>query len=78
MPRMRGDQFHDELINNPDFKKIPFIFLTALVNKDLMVERKRKGAVAYLNKPVDEADLILTVDLNMNKYMEFNCHLLDG
>ncbi|HEQ70847.1 MAG TPA: response regulator, partial [Spirochaetia bacterium] len=30
LPGMKGDELHDQLQRNPEFKKIPFIFLTAL------------------------------------------------
>lgn len=71
MPVMRGDEFHNELVNNPDFKRIPFIFLTAIADKSIIAERKRKGAIAYLGKPIDGEDLLLTIDIHLSKYMEF-------
>lgn len=71
MPVMRGDQFHDELVNNPDFKRIPFIFLTAITDKSIIAERKKKGAIAYLGKPIEENELLVTVDVHLMKYMEF-------
>ncbi|HEQ72325.1 MAG TPA: GGDEF domain-containing response regulator, partial [Spirochaetia bacterium] len=54
----------------PEYNKIPFVFLTAIEDRNVILERKRKGAVAYLVKPVDEADLLLTVELHLKKYME--------
>lgn len=71
MPVMKGDQFHDELVNNPDFKRIPFIFLTAIADKSIIAERKKKGAVAYLGKPIDENDLQVSVEIHLMKYLEF-------
>ncbi len=70
MPGMRGDEFHDRLCNSPDFAQLPFIFLTVLNNKDFIRERKQKGAIAYLLKPVEESELILTVNLHLKRYME--------
>ncbi|MEN8907165.1 MAG: diguanylate cyclase [Clostridiales bacterium] len=75
MPIMCGDKFHDELVNNPDFKKTPFIFITAIVGKNILLERKKKGALAYLNKPIDESELILTVEMHLTKYMELKSTL---
>ncbi len=75
MPNLRGDQIHDELAGNPDFRKIPFVFLTAVADKNIVLERKKKGALAYLGKPVDEADLILTIELHLAKYMELKSTL---
>ncbi|OPZ88745.1 MAG: Sensor histidine kinase TodS [Firmicutes bacterium ADurb.Bin419] len=75
MPNMKGDQFHDELISNPDFKKTPFIFLSALTDRKLILDRKRKGAIDYLNKPVNEAELILSLDIHLQQYMELKSTL---
>ncbi len=71
MPHMRGDVFHDNLITNPDFKKIPIIFVTALADRSLLIDRQRKGAIAYLGKPIDEDEFITTIDIHMSKYMEY-------
>ncbi|MBI9098845.1 MAG: diguanylate cyclase, partial [Spirochaetaceae bacterium] len=71
MPRMRGDAFHDNLISNPDFKKLPIIFVTALADRNLLIDRQRKGAVAYLGKPIEEDEFITTIDIHMKKYMEY-------
>ncbi|MBN1396913.1 MAG: carbohydrate binding domain-containing protein, partial [Bacteroidetes bacterium] len=40
MPAMKGDEFHNELIDNPKYKKIPFIFLSAIADEDLIIERR--------------------------------------
>ncbi|MBN1798761.1 MAG: diguanylate cyclase [Spirochaetales bacterium] len=71
MPNMKGDEFHNELISNPKYKKIPFVFLSAIADKDLIIERRQKGANAYLKKPIDEKILILTVEENIKKYFEY-------
>ncbi|HEY1406915.1 MAG TPA: diguanylate cyclase [Spirochaetota bacterium] len=70
MPKLRGDELHDMLHNNPDFRHIPIIFLTAMVNRELMLDRKQKGAIAYLGKPIDENEFMITVDLGIHKHME--------
>jgi diguanylate cyclase (GGDEF)-like protein len=69
MPGMRGDQLHDTVYNDPAFKLMPFIFLTAINSKELIKERKEKGAIAFLVKPVEESDLVLTVDTHLKRYM---------
>ncbi len=71
MPHMKGDEFHNELINNPTYKKIPFVFLSAIADEDLIIERRQKGATAYLKKPIDEKILIITVEENIKKYFEY-------
>ena len=75
MPHMRGDEFHDEIVNNPDFKRTPFIFVTALADKHVIIERKKRGALSYLTKPIDKDDLLATVELHMKKYMDFKATL---
>jgi diguanylate cyclase (GGDEF)-like protein len=71
MPKMRGDELHEQLLSNPDFRRTPILFLTAMMDRDLMLERKRKGAVAYLNKPIDERELLVTIDIHMKRFMEY-------
>ncbi|HEQ71292.1 MAG TPA: diguanylate cyclase, partial [Spirochaetia bacterium] len=71
MPNMRGDQFHDEIVENPKFKEIPFIFLSAIADDTIMLERRKRGASAYLKKPIDEKILLLTVEENINKYFDY-------
>ncbi len=53
MPGMKGDKLHDRLAANPRFKKVPFIFLSAVADKKLITERREKGAAAYIKKPID-------------------------
>jgi diguanylate cyclase (GGDEF)-like protein len=71
MPNMKGDAFHDNLIGNPDFRKLPLVFVTALADRSLLIDRQRKGAIAYLGKPIDEDELITTVNIHMQKFMEY-------
>jgi DNA-binding response OmpR family regulator len=54
MPEMDGTQLLAEIqLNYPDFAATPFIFLTALSGKEVMLEALRAGADDYLVKPVD-------------------------
>lgn len=71
MPGMKGDQLQNELAGNPELQLIPFIFLTAISDRSVSIQRKRKGAVAFLSKPIDEDDLILTVELHLRKYFDY-------
>jgi len=71
MPNLRGDDFHDEIITNPDLNKIPFIFLSAVVDKNLIFKRKKMGASAYLNKPIDGGNLLITVEYHIKKYFDY-------
>jgi diguanylate cyclase (GGDEF)-like protein len=71
MPDFTGSKVHDAIVDNPKYKQIPFIFLSAVSDKNLINERRRRGANAYLKKPIEEKDLLLTIHLHLNKYFEY-------
>jgi len=71
MPNMRGDAFHDELLSNPKYRNIPFVFLSAIADDKLIMERRLKGACAYLKKPIDDTELFFTVEQQLKKYFEY-------
>jgi len=71
MPKMKGDYFQEELRNNPYFQNIPFIFLSAIADKNLILERRQKGASAFLKKPIDKDEFKLVVEQNIINYMDF-------
>jgi len=54
MPEMDGHQLFAEIqMNHEQLSNIPFIFLTALSDKENMVTALKSGAADYLTKPVD-------------------------
>jgi DNA-binding response OmpR family regulator len=54
MPEMDGTELLAELqINYPQFSNMPFIFLTALADREKMLEGMRAGADNYMTKPID-------------------------
>jgi DNA-binding response OmpR family regulator len=54
MPEMDGTQLLAEVqINHPELSNMPFIFLTALADREKMLEGLRAGADNYLTKPID-------------------------
>lgn len=54
MPEMDGHQLFAEIqINHEQLSNIPFIFLTALADKENMLTALKAGAADYLTKPVD-------------------------
>jgi diguanylate cyclase (GGDEF)-like protein len=71
MPQMRGDELHDIMAANPIYKHTPIVFLTAILDREHMLERKRKGAVEYLGKPIDEQELVIVVNQHISKFMTF-------
>lgn len=50
MPGMNGIEFRKYLIGNPDFKDIPFVFLSYITDQDLMSEGLDLQAVDYVVK----------------------------
>lgn len=54
MPEMDGHQLLAEIqVNYPDFSNIPFIFLTALADRQNLLAGLKAGAADYLTKPID-------------------------
>lgn len=63
MPEMDGTQLLAEIqLNYPELAATPFIFLTALSDKDVMLEALRSGADDYLVKPIDFDVLMAKVE----------------
>lgn len=71
MPYMNGEEFHDEIIVNPNNTFIPFVFISAIHDENRILSRKEKGAVAYITKPIKNKELLLTIKTNLNKYFEY-------
>jgi DNA-binding response OmpR family regulator len=54
MPVMSGFQLLDSLIGfAPRFSRMPFVFLTALSNRDSELKGRQLGADDYVTKPID-------------------------
>lgn len=54
MPEMNGHQLLAEIqLNHPELSNIPFIFLTAMTDKENMITGLQAGAADYLSKPMD-------------------------
>jgi len=58
MPEMSGYEVCRILKNNPDTQSIPIIFLTAKTEPDDIVEGFNCGAVDYVSKPFNHAELL--------------------
>jgi DNA-binding LacI/PurR family transcriptional regulator/signal transduction histidine kinase/CheY-like chemotaxis protein len=71
MPRMRGDEMHDIIAAHPHFQAIPILFLTVMTDQRIIQERKEKGSLTFLTKPIDEREFLVSVDIYMKKYMEY-------
>lgn len=61
MPGMDGCEVCRKLKENPAWKDIPVIFLSAADDKDLIVRAFNAGGVDYITKPFNQAELISRV-----------------
>lgn len=61
MPRMNGYQLHEQVVGNPDWVNIPFVFLTARAQDSDIRYGKELGVDDYLTKPFDLEDLLAAV-----------------
>ena len=59
MPGLSGLQVLESLRKNQETKPIPVIMVTAYPNEK--EESLSKGAVDFINKPIDKADLLLRI-----------------
>jgi DNA-binding response OmpR family regulator len=61
MPAMSGFELLERLIAlSPRFSKMPFVFLTALTDRDNELKGRRLGADDYVTKPID-FDVLSTI-----------------
>lgn len=57
MPEMTGFQVLSALAADVEWRRVPFIFLTASAEKDSIERGIEMGALAYVTKPFDLIDL---------------------
>jgi DNA-binding NarL/FixJ family response regulator len=68
MPAMTGFELMERLIAlAPQFKAVPFIFLTARTDRDSELKGRRLGADDYVTKPVDFEILAAIIDARLGK-----------
>src|SRR5882672_766823 len=58
MPDMDGFEVCRQLKENPDWKDIPVIFLSAADDKELIVRALNAGGVDYITKPFNQSELV--------------------
>ncbi|MBN2391900.1 MAG: response regulator transcription factor [Anaerolineae bacterium] len=61
MPRMNGYQLHDEVVNDPRWVAIPFVFVTGRIMDSDIRYGKELGVDDYITKPFDPDDLVAVV-----------------
>ncbi len=68
MPKMSGLQLLQEVRGNyPLFAEMPIILLSALADKERVLEGLREGADAYLTKPIDFELLLIRVQTSLRQ-----------
>lgn len=67
MPRMSGFQFLAHLKNDPYYRTIPVIFLTAATDNEHIMEGLELGAEDYISKPIRIKELIARVQMVLAK-----------
>jgi signal transduction histidine kinase len=61
MPKMDGYDFYHAVRARSEWTSIPFIFLTALAERQDRLRGKALGVESYLTKPVDPEELLITI-----------------
>lgn len=73
MPKMNGYQLLEEIRTNyPEYANTPFIFLSALAERQDIVAGKLLGADDYLTKPIDFLDLQATIRARLGQVERMN------
>lgn len=67
MPVLDGYAVKNSLQKSPDLSDIPFIFLTALADKDDIRKGMRAGADDYLTKPFEGIELLKAVETCLSR-----------
>jgi CheY-like chemotaxis protein len=65
MPGIDGFETCRRLKNNPDIKDIPVIFMTALAETENKVKAFEAGAVDYVTKPLQHAEVLVRVSTHL-------------
>jgi two-component system, OmpR family, response regulator len=71
MVEMDGYEFIRSLRNSPAFTNIPFIYLSAKVEKDDIRQGMNLGADDYLLKPFKRAELLKAIEVRLRRKEEF-------
>ncbi|WP_454782697.1 response regulator [Legionella sp. WA2022007384] len=69
MPEMDGPTTLRELRKNPDFIKIPAIFMTAKIQSNEIADYKSMGAIDVIKKPFDPLTLATSIK---NAWLKYN------
>ncbi len=70
MPVMDGYQFYEAVRSNPEWTRIPFIFLTARGDQKDIRLGYSLGADQYLTKPFEPEDLLVAIESRLRRATE--------
>lgn len=68
MPQMNGIEFLEIIKRNPDTYAIPFIFLTAMTEKEYLRKAMNLGADDFITKPFDNDEIVSAVRSKIDKF----------
>jgi len=71
MPETIGYEFHDYLKTNPNFVKIPFIYVTALYSDRDYRKGMVQGADGYLTKPFNQKELVQEIQHVLQRHEDY-------
>lgn len=74
MPELDGYGLHAEVRARSEWLDIPFIFLTALGQREDVRRGKEMGVDEYIVKPFDEADILIAVRAKLERWKEVRRH----
>lgn len=77
MPEMDGFEFRRALTEDRRTAHIPFCFLTAKDDMELMIEGMNAGVLDYFKKPISPKELLEHIDRIMDNLNGARNHLLD-
>lgn len=78
MPQMDGYQFLQQLRDDPQFKTLPIVFLTARGMTTDRIQGYNAGCDAYLSKPFDPDELVAIVSNLLEKQKSLQAAASDG
>jgi len=67
MPEMDGYEFYQVVSNNPKWKDIPLLFLSALATPDDIRFARILGVGDYITKPFKEENLLEIIEKKLNE-----------
>jgi len=72
MPNMNGHELRRNVMQNPELRMIPFIFLTAKGMLDDKISGLKLSVDDYITKPFEEAELIARIDSIMERHRRYS------